>query len=232
MKKVIPIDLNTQLIYQDLKQQCEELSDQAKALAMKAYMKYLFDFYGINALNRKEISRTFKKNYKLVLDDHLWQLVEYLWADAHREMQYIAIDLLTPFANKMTAADLPQLENMIISKSWWDTVDGIAPALAGSIFRDNHQIRDQYVYRWMESENIWLQRSAIICQLKHGKDTDWNLLSEAILSHDTSKEFFVRKGQGWALRQYSKYNPLAVRQFVEANPQLSGLTKKEALRKI
>jgi len=232
MKKCIQTNVSALLIYQDLKQQCEVLSDDAKAEEMKSYMKNLFDFYGINAPNRKELSKTFKKKYKFVLDDHMWKLVEYLWADGYREMQYIALDLLTPFANKMTVADLPQLENMIISKSWWDTVDGIAPALAGSIFRDSHQIRDQYVYRWMESENIWLQRSAIICQLKYGKDTDWNLLSEAILRHDTSKEFFVRKGQGWALRQYSKYNPLAVRQFVEANPQLSGLTKKEALRKL
>jgi 3-methyladenine DNA glycosylase AlkD len=224
--------LNAQLIYQDLKQQCEELSDQPKALAMSAYMKNLFDFYGINAPQRKELSRTFRKEYKFVLDDHLWQLIEYLWADPHREMQYIALDLLTSLASKMTAADISQLETMIISKSWWDTVDGIAPALAGSIFRDNHQIRDKYVYRWMESDNIWLQRSAIIFQLKYGKETDWNLLCEAILKNDGSKEFFVRKGQGWALRQYSKYDPLAVRQFVEANPQLSGLTKREALRKI
>lgn len=232
MKKCIQTEVSALLIYEDLKQQCEVLSDDAKAEEMKSYMKNLFDFYGINAPNRKELSKTFKKKYKFVLDDHLWQLIEYLWTDAHREMQYIALDLLTPFANKMTTADLPQLENMIITKSWWDTVDGIAPALAGSIFRNNHQIRDQYVYRWMENENIWLQRSAIIFQLKYGKDTDWNLLSEAILRHDTSKEFFVRKGQGWALRQYSKYNPLAVRNFVEDNPQLSGLTKKEALRKL
>ena len=58
------------------------------------------------------------------------------------------------------------------------------------------------------------------------------MLCEAILKHDTSSEFFVRKAQGWALRNYSSIQPQAVISFVEANPQLSGLTKKEALRKI
>lgn len=232
MKKCIRTEVSALTIYQDLKQQCEQQSDLVRASAMKSYMKDMFDFYGISAPQRKKLVRSFKEKYQFVPDKNLWQLIDSLWADPHREMQYIAIDFLMPFVKKMTVSDLPFLEKMILSKSWWDTVDGIAPNLAGRIFRDKEDIRNQYVYRWMESENIWLQRSAIICQLKYGKDTDWNLLSEAILRHDTSKEFFVRKGQGWALRQYSKYNPLTVRQFVEANPQLSGLTKKEALRKM
>ena len=78
--------------------------------------------------------------------------------------------------------------------------------------------------------NIWLQRASVIFQLKYGQDTDWDLLCQAILKNDSSCQFFVRKGQGWALRQYSKYQPLLVRQFITANPQLSGLTKREALR--
>jgi 3-methyladenine DNA glycosylase AlkD len=232
MKKCIQTEVGALSIYHDLQQQCELQSDLVRASAMKSYMKNMFDFYGINAPQRKNLVRSFKEKYQILPDANLWQLIDCLWADPHREMQYIAIDFLLPFVKKMTASDLPFLEKMILSKSWWDTVDGIAPNLAGRIFRDKEEIRDQYINRWMESENIWLQRSAIICQLKYGQDTDWNLLSTAILRHDTSKEFFVRKGQGWALRQYSKYNPLVVRQFVEANQQLSGLTKKEALRKI
>jgi 3-methyladenine DNA glycosylase AlkD len=77
-----------------------------------------------------------------------------------------------------------------------------------------------------------IQRSAIIFQLKYGKDTDWDLLCEVILQHEHSKEFFIRKAQGWALRQYSRFAPDKVLDFVSVNPQLSGLTKKEALRRI
>jgi len=79
---------------------------------------------------------------------------------------------------------------------------------------------------------MWLQRSAIIFQLKYRQETDINLRSEAILKNDVSKEFFVRKAQGWALRQYSKYDHLFVKNFVESNPQLSRLTQGEALRSL
>ncbi|MFN8339834.1 MAG: DNA alkylation repair protein [Saprospiraceae bacterium] len=114
----------------------------------------------------------------------------------------------------------------------WDSVDGIAPHLVGAVFNKNKNEILHWIQKWMNSDNIWLQRSAIIFQLKYGKATDWDLLCTAILRHDASTEFFVRKAQGWALRQYSKYEPQLVLSFVQANPQLSGLTKREALRKI
>jgi len=100
MKKCIRTELNAQLIYQDLKHQCQEQSHQVKAVSMKAYMKHLFDFYGINAHQRKELVRTLKKRCKFAPDNNLWQLVEYLWADPHIEMRYSAIALLTPICQK------------------------------------------------------------------------------------------------------------------------------------
>jgi 3-methyladenine DNA glycosylase AlkD len=42
------------------------------------------------------------------------------------------------------------------------------------------------------------------------------------------KEFFIRKAIGWALREYSKSNPNAVRAFIqENNSLLSPLSIKE-----
>jgi 3-methyladenine DNA glycosylase AlkD len=50
------------------------------------------------------------------------------------------------------------------------------------------------------------------------------------LTHIESREFFIRKAQGWALRQYAKLEPREVKMFVESHPELSGLTKREALK--
>ncbi|MBK8628277.1 MAG: DNA alkylation repair protein [Saprospiraceae bacterium] len=214
-------------------QQLLQSANQDYALAMSAYMKNHFEFYGINAPMRKQIVKDARS--KLVISDPnqaFWELMQQLWNDDHRECQYIAIDLMQKCSKKIGIDSLPFLEKLIVTKSWWDTVDGIAPALIGELFRRYPEQRNSYIYRWIDSDNIWLQRSAIIFQLKYGKNTDWDLLSEAILKHDTSKEFFVRKAQGWALRQYSKFEPMKVIAFVEANPQLSGLTKKEALRNL
>jgi 3-methyladenine DNA glycosylase AlkD len=219
--------------FQYLLDQLVAYANPIYAPAMKAYMKDHFDYFGVNAPTRKQIVKSFKSIYKLnVLEDDFWELIHLLWKEDHRESQYIAIDLLQSHAKKITADRLPFLETLIINKSWWDSIDGIAPAIIGEILRRLPEYRDAYIYRWMDSDNIWLQRSAIIFQLKYGTATDWDLLCEAILKHDTSKEFFVRKAQGWALRQYSKFEPLKVMAFVSANPQLSGLTKKEALRNL
>jgi 3-methyladenine DNA glycosylase AlkD len=211
---------------------CEQNADPYRAPAMKAYMKNHFEFYGINSPLRKEMVKDIKKKFTFKNDDFLWALVDKLWLSDQRELQYMALDILAPLASKLTKENIPTLEQMILTKSWWDTVDMIAPNLIGKIFMSDTVARDIYVYKWMDSDNIWLQRTSIIFQLKYGLKTNVDLLSEAILKNDVSKEFFVRKAQGWALRQYGKYNPTFVYNFVQANPQLSGLTQKEALRSL
>lgn len=211
---------------------CEKNADANRAPAMKAYMKNHFEFYGINSPLRKEMVKDIKKKFTFKNDDAFWMLIDELWKSDQRELQYITLDLLATLSSKLTKENIPALERMILSKSWWDTVDMITPNLIGKIFMNDNASRDIYVYKWMDSDNIWLQRSAIIFQLKYGMKTDIELLSEAILKNDVSKEFFVRKAQGWALRQYGKYNPTFVYNFVQSNPQLSGLTQKEALRSL
>ena len=141
------------------------------------------------------------------MDESLWILIDKLWQAEQRELQYLALDILSPLASKFPEGHVTKLEKMIITKSWWDTVDMITRNLIGKIFLKNQTCRNSYVYKWMDSDNMWLQRSAIIFQLKYRQETDINLRSEAILKNDVSKEFFVRKAQGWALRQYSKYDP-------------------------
>jgi 3-methyladenine DNA glycosylase AlkD len=49
--------------------------------------------------------------------------------------------------------------------------------------------------------------------------------------HKNSTEFFIQKAIGWALREYAKINPEAVKNFV-ANTHLKPLSKKEALKNI
>ncbi|MBC7885172.1 MAG: DNA alkylation repair protein [Saprospiraceae bacterium] len=217
-------------IYNYIVSECQKYADPSRAPGMKAYMKDNFEFYGISATLRKEILQHLKKKFDLKSSEHLSPLISHLWKADQREMQYMAVDILTLNAALLNSSHMPMIEQLIITKSWWDTVDAIASNIVGNIFQKDKVCRDKYVYRWIESDHMWLQRSAMIFQLKYGLQTDTDLLFEAILKHDTSGEFFIRKSQGWALRQYSKYNPLLVKQFVEANPQLSQLTKKEALR--
>jgi 3-methyladenine DNA glycosylase AlkD len=89
-----------------------------------------------------------------------------------------------------------------------------------------------YFEKWKTSKNMWLNRISIIFQLHYKQSTDFELIKEAIVSHENSKEFFIRKAAGWALRTYSRYEPKKILDFIDEHPNLSGLTKREAIRNI
>ena len=75
---------------------------------------------------------------------------------------------------------------------------------------------------------MWLQRTALIFQLSYKEDTDAELLYSLIDRTLGSKEFFINKASGWALRQYSKFNPESVRNYIDSRrDQLAGLTIRE-----
>jgi len=89
------------------------------------------------------------------------------------------------------------------------------------------------MFHWSRSQNLWKRRSAILCQLSFKTETDLDLLYAAIEPSLVSKEFFLQKAIGWALRQYAWTDPREVRRYVRANAaRLSALSKREALKNI
>lgn len=217
--------------FSSLKTLFEEHRVPEDAVRMKSYMKNLFEFYGVKSPLRKEILRTHTKSYPVPEGDKLKELVTLMWEDPHRELQYAAMDLMAKKTRKMDNSWFSFFENLILTKSWWDTVDWIAPNGSGRLFQKYPKQILPITNRWNSSDNIWLQRSSIIFQLKYRHETDFDLMKVYILEHASSKEFFVRKASGWAIRQYSKYNPLAVSDFIgEHKDQLSGLTIREGLK--
>ena len=216
---------------QDIVKLFENQKNPTYASRMKRYMRDQFDFYGINSPLRKDLLRQFLKENDKPLGDELKEVVKILWENDHREMQYVAMDIMAKVVRKLDDSFLPFFEKLILTKSWWDTVDWLAPNGAGSIFHKHPEHMKPYTERWIQSKNIWLQRSAIIFQLKYREKTDFELMSNYILYRADSKEFFVQKGSGWALRQYSKYNAKAVIEFIKNHEDvLSNLTKKEGLK--
>jgi 3-methyladenine DNA glycosylase AlkD len=115
---------------------------------------------------------------------------------------------------------------MITNKSWWDTVDFIATKLVGTYLVLYPCERKNYVNKWINSGNIWLQRTAILFQLKYKEQTDFELLTYIIRQLNHTDEFFINKAIGWALREYSKTNPVKVKEFIDS-VQLSNLSIKE-----
>ena len=205
------------------------LADAENAKGAEAYMKNQFKFFGIYTTERRKISNDYIKEVGVLSANELDKTVKALWKMPNREFQYVAMELIA-FHKKYWTEDIIELtEFCIINKSWWDTVDNIASLILANYFKlFPHQIKP-VTNKWNKSNDFWLQRSSIMFQKTCKKNTDTDLLSKYILNCNNSKEFFIQKAIGWALREYSKTNPAWVTEFV-ANNQLAPLSKREALR--
>lgn len=197
--------------------------------SMEKYMKNNFKFLGIKAPERRELSREFLWKKNIPKYSELDTVVKKLWELPEREYQYFACDLLEKYTKKFSREIIGLFEYMIINKSWWDTVDRIAKKLVGEYFIKFPEERDLYINKWICSDNLWLQRTTILFQLSYKDRTDVELLFNIINTLKDKEEFFIKKAIGWALREYSKANPIIVKEFVE-NTDLSTLSKKEGMK--
>lgn len=212
-----------------LKSCFSELSNASNAHQMSSYMKGHFAFHGIKSPDRKAIQKPFLDRAYLPPIVDLEEIVKEFWGSGEREYQYFAQELVAKYKSKLTPPFLPMLEFMITHKSWWDTVDMIASTLVGALFAKHPELRDNTLNRWMASDHLWLQRTCLIFQLKYGDKTDREVLASHIAALHEHPDFFIRKAIGWSLRQYAKYEPEWVREFVAHQP-MSALSKKEALK--
>ena len=197
----------------------------------KAYMRMQFEFYGLKAKKRREIQKPFFNKQYLPNKNELNIIVKTLWEKPQRDYQYFSQELTFKYVKQLEQKDIKLFEFMVTHKSWWDTVDFIAVKLMGAYFKTYPGQKDKYVKKWLKSNNIWLQRSALLFQLKYKKDLNTELLSSTINSLLYSKEFFINKAIGWVLREFSRTNPTWVIEFV-SRTALNTLSRKEALRLI
>lgn len=200
-----------------------------KAKGMQKYMKDHFSFYGVNSPSRKQLLRTLFTSEGKPEPKVVRSLALLLWDEEEREMQYVGLDLLETIKRKLEPTDLQLIEALIIRKSWWDTVDLLASHLAGEWLLQFPKNKEEILQKWFDSGNMWLQRTVLIHQLNYKQQTDELLLFSYIQKLNMSKEFFIRKAIGWALRQYAKTNPESVMEFVQKTP-MSPLSFREATK--
>ena len=207
------------------------LANTQQAKDAETYMKNQFTYFGIYTNERRKISNDYIKQIGKLANEELSKIVKELYKMPNREFQYVAIELMAFHKKQWTENSIVLMEFCLVNKSWWDTVDNIASLMLGDYFKlFPHQIKP-ITSKWNNSNNFWLQRSSIMFQKTYKKNTDVELLSKYILNCSQSKEFFLQKAIGWALREYGKTNPNWVINFV-ANTKLAPLSKRESLKRI
>ncbi len=214
----------------DLRNRLESAAVPENVEAMAAYMRNQFEFLGVRSPGIRTATKAMFDTVEQRGVDGLIGLVDRCWAAPEREFQSAGVLLLRRFADLLEPQHLDDLHRYITTKSWWDTVDGLAAWSVGPLVRAEPALVED-MDRWIESDNIWVARTAIIHQLGFKEHTDAERLFNYSSLRAEDREFFIRKAIGWALRQYARVDPVAVREFVLDNEgRLSGLSRREALK--
>lgn len=210
-------------------------ADPARAPGMQAYMKSAMPYLGVPAVPLKQILKSIFAGLAFDSAEHWRTEVLAVWRGARfREERYAAIELTALRAARafQRIDALPMYEEMIVTGAWWDYVDAIAAHRLLPILRSDPETMRPAMLAWAVDADMWKRRSAILCQLEAKAATDLDLLYACIAPSIGSREFFLRKAIGWALRHYARTDPVEVIRYVEAHPELSPLSRREALKHV
>lgn len=210
----------------DLITDLEENRNELLAESMSKYMQDKFRFLGVRGATRTEIyKKYFPDARKAKTID--WDFVENCWNKKEREFQYVVVYYLKAMQKFLKREDISRLKYLIVTKSWWDTVDLLAKVVGSLVIRIEGY--DQIMLEWSKDSNIWLKRVAILYQLSLKEKVDKQVLERILVNNLGDSEFFINKAIGWALRDYSKFNPEWVREFIEKNKNgMANLSIREA----
>jgi 3-methyladenine DNA glycosylase AlkD len=225
-----------QLLLAKLRKALRRAADPQKAPAMQAYMKSVMPYHGVSAPLLRQVCKATFADEQFASASQWQRHVLELWRNARfREERYAALNLAgdkraRPF---QSPAAMTMYEELIVTGAWWDYVDDVASHRVGPILRDYPTVVRRKMLSWSKSKDLWKRRSAIICQLGFKSETDLELLYACIEPSLESREFFLQKAIGWALRQYAWTDGTEIRKYVRRNrSRLSALSYREALKNI
>ena len=213
----------------------EQQADPARAAAQQRYMKSSMPYFGLTSPQLKAALAPLLRDPALAMEsrDQWLATVEALWHTAtHREQWYAAIALARhrPYRAWVDSDAMPLWESLIRDGAWWDVVDEIATHLVRDTVLAHPSVEGLRMREWAAGDSLWVRRSSIICQVGARERLDQALLTDTIEPNIDDRDFFARKAIGWALRDHARHDPDWVRAFVAAHPDLSGLSRREALK--
>ena len=204
----------------------EENRNELLAESMSKYMQDKFRFLGVRGATRTEIYKKYFPDARKSKEID-WDFIENCWNKEEREFQYVVVYYLKAMQIFLKREDISRLKYLIVTKSWWDTVDLLAKVVGSLVIRIEGY--DQIMLEWSKDSNIWLRRVAILYQLSLKDKVDEIILDKILVNNLGDNEFFINKAIGWALRDYSKFNPEWVREFIKKNKDnMANLSIREA----
>ncbi|MCM2391614.1 DNA alkylation repair protein [Streptomyces albipurpureus] len=207
-------------------------AEPVRAVEAAAYMKGIAPFLGIRTPDRRALSRTVLEGLPRPEEKDCTAIAVRCWQLPEREYHYFAADYLRRYAGRCSADFLATARWLVSTHSWWDTVDALAAHTVGPLVAA-HPALTRDMDRWIEDDDLWVARTALLHQLRYKQATDSERLFRYCLRRADHPDFFIRKAIGWSLREYAKTDPTAVSAFVaSARDRLSPLSAREALKNL
>lgn len=206
-------------------------ADPEKAGPMAAYLKTDMPFYGVQKAGRTPVVREAIRTFPPANQAEYELGVRSLWSLPHREEKYVALGYARGFPTYVSMASMTLYRDLVVDGAWWDLVDETATKLVGAVLAKERPSATPLINHWVPAPDLWLRRTAIICQIGHKTETDTDLLERACVENVGDNDFFIRKAIGWALREYAKTDPSFVIGFVRTNEDgMSALSRREACK--
>ncbi|MDQ0954150.1 3-methyladenine DNA glycosylase AlkD [Streptomyces phaeochromogenes] len=207
-------------------------ADPRRAGEMRAYMKDIAPFLGLTTPDRRALSRTALDGTPRPDEADCTAVALRCWRLPEREYQYFAVDYLRRHVRRLSSGFLPVARHLVSTVPWWDTVDALAAHVVGGLVEADPKLRTD-MDRWIEDDDLWVARTALLHQLRYKDATDTERLFGYCVRQSGHPDFFIRKAIGWCLREYAKTDPRAVRDFVAGErDRLSPLSVREALKNV
>ena len=211
-------------------------ADPARAAGQQRYMKSTIPYRGLTSPQLTAVLRPILADpgFRIADRDGWEATIRTLWDEvAYREEWYAAIALARcrTYRPWVDSDSMPLWRHLVVTGAWWDVVDEVATHLVRDVLEGSPEVEGLRLREWATDEDLWVRRSAIICQVGRKERLDQELLADVIEPNLADRDFFIRKAIGWALRDNARVAPDWVRAFVDAHAgELSGLSRREATR--
>jgi len=219
---------------EQLRTELAAAGDPVRAAGQQRYMKSAMPYHGLRLPELRAILRPHLATFAPADRDDWERTVRTFWDGAtHREERYAAIALARHRSARawQDPESLDLYRHLVVTGAWWDVVDDVAQHLVAVVLAGHRDATTPVMRAWAVEDDLWLRRTAVLCQTPHGPDTDLDLLGYAVEQNLDDPSFWLRKAIGWALRQYARTDPDWVRAYVDGlGDRLSGLSRREATK--
>lgn len=192
-------------LYQEIVKQFKRRENHVAASKIVAKAKYFgitIRSYGLNELEEKEVFGSYHEGLKQSSLRERLELVKRLYASGFAEEVNFGDKVLLLSLNEITPTYYSLLDEIGSHLSNWGETDWFCINILQPLLRHYTEETLELLRKWNRAEHTWKQRASVVVFTRKvgqsGKFTDEVLeLCENLIG---SKEDYVRKGVGWALK--------------------------------